>query len=159
MSRKPNGRDRHDRLTGDLFDYSPENEARLPSFAPEQIRAASIGAKISKAVAATLSESDLKRPEIATRMSEYLGQNVAKGTLDGYSSGAREDNKISLERALALCQATGDPRLLIMIVEELSLAVIEERFLPAALEAMAQAQIEDLQQQVKTYRARWRAAK
>lgn len=149
-----------DRAIGDLFDFIPNEKATVPSFSPETIKAATLTSKISKAVSITLCEADgLERTDVARRMSEYLGENVAEGTLNGYSSEARTNNKISVERAIALCHATGDFRLLSMMADELGLAVIEARYLPAVIEAMARAEIERLTVLANQSRKQWNGPK
>ncbi len=154
--RGPAGKDRHDHATGDLFQFEPEREAAIPNYPKEKVKAARLRDKISKAVSATLADvEDLERADIAYRMSEFLGVEVPENTLNGYASEARQTNTISVERAIALCHATGDPRLLALIADELGLAVIEAQYLPAVWEAMATAEIERLTDAKKRFRHQW----
>ena len=91
---------------------------------------ATVAASIARAVAATLRDSPLKRDDIATRMSGYLGERVSKHMLDAYASEARQEHAIPVTRLIALMHATGDRRLLQMRAEPMGWAVIERRHLP-----------------------------
>lgn len=151
---------KRDPHTADLFSFNPDRNATIPSFKADSIKAARLTSKISKAVAVTLNEAEgLERADVARRMTDFLGENVPPSTLDGYSSEARTTNKISVERAIALCHATNDFRLISMMASELGLAVIDERYLPAVTEAMALAQIEDLTEVAKLARKKWKGSR
>jgi hypothetical protein len=118
------------RVTGqpDLLDWQPPQPvARFPE---EQVRAVSLPARISRAVAAALHDAEADRETIATRMSAFLGERVSPSMLDAYASQAREGHNISVTRFLALLHATRDRRLLELLAEPLGWAVIERRHLP-----------------------------
>ena len=75
-------------------------------------RATSLADRISLAVAWALRTCPLSREEVALRMSRALGQVVSVHMLAGYASQAREDHRITLERFIALVEATGRLELL-----------------------------------------------
>ena len=104
--------------------------APITSFAPDQVRAANLGGRLSRAVATTLKDCPHPREDIARLMAEYLGEPVPPSALDAYASQAREGHKISACRLLALVQVTGDTRLLQLLAEEFGLCVIDRKYLP-----------------------------
>lgn len=114
----------------DLLDWQPP--AVLAAYRPERVRGATLAARIARAISETLADADrrgMSREEIASRMSAYLGERVSVNMLNAYASTARTDHSIGLPRTLALLRATGDRRLLEMLAEECSWAVIERRHL------------------------------
>ena len=120
--------------TLDLLAWEPPPAA--VSFPPEQIRAATIAARFSRAVAQTLRDCKKDRAQIAEEMGEYLGETVSVNMLDAYASEAREDHKINLPRFAALIHATQDYRLLSVLADLFDHVVIPERF-AAAVEIVA----------------------
>jgi hypothetical protein len=102
----------------------------VASFPADQVRAASLSQRISRAVAATLRDCKLDREEVAQRMGEYLGEPVRVPSLDAYASQAREGHRVPACRLMALVHVTGDARLLQLLADEFGLAVIERRYLP-----------------------------
>ncbi len=117
-----------DSRTPDLFSWEPPTLVRR--FEETRVRAASLRQRIALAVAETLKECGRPRDEVARRMSEWLGEEVSRSSLDAYAAQSREDHTISLLRVLALLHATGDVRLLQMAAELFGRSVIEDRFLP-----------------------------
>lgn len=112
----------------DLLDWQPPQPvARFPE---EQVRAASLAGRVSRAVAAALVDAADDRETIAARMSTFLGERVPPSMLDAYASQAREGHRISVPRFLALLHATKDRRLLELLAEPMGWAVIERRHLP-----------------------------
>lgn len=112
----------------DLLDWQPpETVARFPE---EQVRAVSLPARISRAVATALHDAEACRETIAARMSAFLGERVSPSMLDAYASQAREGHNISVTRFLALLHATRDRRLLELLAEPMGWAVIDRRHLP-----------------------------
>lgn len=108
-----------------LLDWHP------PEPYPEDaVRAATLGQRISRAVAQTLRDCRQDRRRIAERMGAYLGETVSLAMLDAYASQARGDHNISAVRLAALVHATGDERLLDLLAEPLGLAVIPRRMRP-----------------------------
>jgi hypothetical protein len=99
-------------------------------FDEDKVRAGTATGRVCRAVATTLRDSKVGRPEIARLMSEFSGQDVSKNMLDAYASQAREDHTISLVRFMALLHATRDRRLLELVAEQFGWSVIERRHLP-----------------------------
>ncbi len=141
-----------DAALGDLLDRVEVGHAETPRFDEKTIRASTLRSQISKAVAVTLRESEIERSDIATAMGDYLDESVPVGTLNGYASQARADNTISVERAIALCVATEDFRLITFIADQLKLAVIQRQYLPAVEEAMLTEQAELINERVRLLR-------
>lgn len=127
-------RHRGDDRTLDLLSWQPPEVVRR--FEVDQVRAASLRAQISKAVAVALKDCGKSREDVAEEMSEYLGEPTGKNMLDAYASEAREEHVINLVRFMGLIHATGDVRLLNMLAEPFGLAVVEQKYLPAIDEAM-----------------------
>lgn len=120
---------RGDTGTMDLLDWKPPKAAAR--FEDEEVRAATLSARIGRAIAVILKECEKSREEVAAEMSEFLGEDVSKAMLDAYCSQAREGHNISLVRAEALLHATGDPRIFGDILERHGFAVIPKRYLKA----------------------------
>jgi len=119
-------RDRRDRGTLDLLDWQPSEPA--VRFEAAQVRGATLGARICRAMAVALDECGASREDIAERMSEYLGVKVSKAMLDAYVSEARDTHTINIVRFAALVHATKDWRLLSLLPELFGFAVIDERY-------------------------------
>ena len=118
---------RGDRSTPDLLDWEPP--ALVQRYDETQVRAASLRARIAKAVAETLKAAPMPREQIADKMSDWLGEAVGKNMLDAYASEAREEQTISVLRLAALIHVTGDARLLQLIAEMFGHSVIDEKYL------------------------------
>lgn len=156
-------RARGDQRTLDLLNWQPPEVVR--QFEPEQVRAASLRAAVAKAVGAALKDCAQTRECVAEAMSEYLGEPVGKNILDAYASEAREEHVINVVRFLALVHATGDDRLLQLLVEPFGLAVIDRKYLPAIEAEMAadlidemRAKITQMEQRQALARKRWKGA-
>ncbi len=95
----------HDKHTLDLFnDWTPPKyAAELPE---ETTRGGTLDTQIARAISHALSQSNMSREELAKAMSDYLGVEVTRNMLDAYSSQARTDHKITLERFIALIEVT-----------------------------------------------------
>jgi len=138
-----------------LLDWTPPRDV-VVRFEDERVRTATLRAQLSRAVSETLSDATASRQDIAEKISAWLGESVSAPMLDNYASEAKEDHAISLPRAIALIQATGDVRLLQLIAEMFGHAVIEAKYVNAVNEAMVAEQIEKLAKQKKQYRQGWK---
>ena len=150
-------RDRHDQRTDDLLDWTPPEV--VDRYEPARIRAVELSDLVSRAVSETLIEAakqGLDRDEIARQMTERLGIEIRRSTLDAYASAAKADNRISLERAWVLMEVTGDYRLLQMIAESGGRAVIDARYLNAIDDAIIGDQMERLGRLRKQRRRGWK---
>ena len=110
----------------DLFGWASAADP-APKFAPETVRAATLQGQIAKAMKLTLAESGLERAEVARRMGDYLGEPVSLHMLNAYVSEAATDKAISLPRFIAFVQATGDRRLLNLLVEPFDFIAVDRR--------------------------------
>ena len=112
-----------------LLDWTPP--AAMVEFNPEDVRGATIAARLSRAVSMALKDCQAKRDEVAERMSRFLGgPPVTEAMINAYASVARVDHAISVPRFMALLHATRDRRLLQLVADEMGWAVIERRHLP-----------------------------
>lgn len=121
-------RDRADFSTLDLLtDWKPDTgQVR---YAESEVRAATLDARIAKAVAMALKSCGLDRDRVATEMTRFLGgERVSVAMLNAYASQAKENHKITLARFGALVHATKDFRLLSLLPEMFGYAVVEQRF-------------------------------
>lgn len=143
-----------DRRTIDLFSWEPPSVVR--SFDAAKVRAASLRAAMSKAVALALKESGKSRDQAAEEISAYLGEDCPKAALDAYSSEAREDHTINVIRFMGLLHVTRDIRLLNLLAEQFGWAVIPTKYLPAIEEAVLADKIEELQQRKNQARRTWK---
>ena len=119
-----------------------------------QVRAATIEARVSRAIAAALKDSVSDRQAVAEAMGEFLGQRVTKNMLDAYASVAREDHPITIARFVALLHATRDRRLRELIAEPLGWAVIDRKMLPLIELAAVQEKQRELHAQADALRRR-----
>lgn len=146
---------RGDNRTEDLLDWRPPIVAS--EFAePDRVNVRDTADRIARAVSETLRESDLDRDTIAAAMSEITGETVSKAVLDAYASVAKGSHRISLERALALVEATGNPNLLAHELKRLGWAVIPVRFVAAAEDAILDDQIHTLKLRQRAKRRTWK---
>lgn len=121
----------HDAAQRELLAWSPP--AAVERFAPERVRAATLAGKVKRGVAEALrhsTEAGRDREAIAAAMADYLGEEVAKSSLDAWSSEARESQVPSLVRFVALLKATQDPRLLQVLAQECGWVVVDRKWLP-----------------------------
>ncbi len=112
-------RTRRDPRTPDLFDYAGDKDP-IPRFEEKVSAIASLTHRICrgmKEAAERCKTNGVTRATIAKRMSEYLGDEITTQILDKYISPGSGDHQISVVRFLAFIHATGDKRLLNLIVE------------------------------------------
>ncbi len=124
----------------DLLEWAAANAG----FAEEAVRASSLSGRIARAVACVLRDCRLDRDEVAARMSAFLGERVGRSSLDQYASQARADYNISAVRLVALAHATGDTRLLGLLLDPFGLTPVPKH----ALDLLR------VQEQLKALRAR-----
>ncbi len=135
----------------DLLDWTPPQP--IAAFEPASVRAVTLSARVSQAVAQVLRDAGMERERVAAEMGRYLGQPVSPAMLDAYASEARAQHNISAVRLAALIWATGDRRPLQMLAETGGWAVIERRYLPV-IELAALGEHEDaLQRRRRELRA------
>lgn len=152
MARK---RDQH---TPDLFmDYQPGPV--VERFEDEDVQAWSLSARLSKAVARTMDESELSRADIASAMSEILKSTVSKAMLDGYASQAREQHSISAVRLAALVAVTNDARALNALLADARLIVIPKKYEALLRREKAREIKERAEREEQAADAEWKAGK
>lgn len=108
------------------------------AFEPHTVRAASLGASISKGVSQALKKCGRTREDVAKQMSDFLDEQVSLPMLNAYAAEAKSDHIINVVRFIALVHVTRDPRLLQLIAEMFDWAVVDKKYLP--LIEMAQLQ-------------------
>lgn len=113
----------------DLLGWEPSEPVK--AFEPHTVRAATLGATISKGVSQALKDSELSREEVAARMSDFLDEAVGVPMLNAYASEAKSEHIINVVRFIALIEVTRDRRLLELIARRFGWSVIEQRYLPA----------------------------
>lgn len=115
---------RGDRLTSDLLSWEPPKVAA--GFEDGAVRGSRIGNQISQVVRLALDGHD--RAAIADRMSEELGYPVSLHMIEKYASEAAEAHKITLERFIALVEATGCIDALGFIAKRFDRIVVPRKF-------------------------------
>lgn len=114
--------------TLDLFrDYQPEDDVAA-RIAPEITKGGTLNVQIARVVAHACQQSGKTREEIAKEMSAYLDQTITVNMLDAYASPARENHKITLERFIALLDATDCYGLLAFICQFVGYVAVPERY-------------------------------
>lgn len=114
--------------TLDLFrDYQPEEDVAA-RIAPEITKGGTLNVQIARVVAHACQQSGKTREKIAKEMSAYLDQTITVNMLDAYASPARENHKITLERFIALLDATDCYGLLAFICQFVGYVAVPERY-------------------------------
>lgn len=130
-----------------LLDWTPP-QAEL-AFDERDVRAATLEARISRAVSVALGDCRKSRRVVAREMSNILAEDVSEAMLDAYASVARQSHRISVSRFLALVQVTGDRRLLQLLSETMGWAVVEKRHLKLIEAALIREQEDALRRRRK----------
>lgn len=102
----------------------------IERFDDHSVQAASMRARIAKAISVMLTDTLYSRKEVAERMTDWLGEKVTENMLNAYASEARSDHSVSFLRMLALVHVTEDTRLLQIAAELVGHSVISDRYLP-----------------------------
>ena len=146
-----------DTLTLDLFEWQPPQVAvRMPA---ETVRGGTLRTQIARAVSQALKECDRSRDEVAAAMSDYLNQEVSKNMLDAYASPSRDEHHISLERFVALIEATGSYGLLGFVADHFDHVVVPSKYSDLIELHMVEEQIERQTQRKQALQARWKSAR
>ena len=116
-----------DQFTIDLFnDWKPPRIS--VGFEPGTIAGNRLGSRVSRAIAKAMKECGEDRTTIAGHMSERLGQKITVSALAAYASEAKVDNNITVERFIALVEATGKTELLGFLAEDFDMAVVPSKY-------------------------------
>jgi hypothetical protein len=145
---------RRDPHTLDLWrDWTPPEDVAA-RFEPEVAKGGTLDVKIARVLSEAMSRSGKSRAEIAAQMSDYLGQNVTENMLDCYASPARRDHKITLERFIALLDATACYELLGFVAEFVGFVAVPERYSEIIQLWETEERMADLERQRVTLRGR-----
>jgi hypothetical protein len=136
--------------TDDLLSWVAPQPVK--AFAPERVRAASLGATLSRGVSEAL--KGRSRDQVAQAMSDYLGEVISTNMLDKYASEAAAEHVVNVVRFMALIYATKDRRLLQLIAEPFGWSVVEQRHLDAIELAAALEERERLNGEIDAARKR-----
>lgn len=118
---------RRDLDTMDLFrDYQPPEVAAR--FGPDIARGGTLDVRIANVLSEAMTRSGKPRAQIAAEMSDWLGQRISENMLDQYASPARRDQKITLERFIALIEATGCHELIGFVAEPSGFVAVPGRY-------------------------------
>ena len=146
---------RRDTSTIDLFrDFEPTPVVRR--FDAEEIKAWSAARRLARAIAVSL--EGFKRDEVATQMSEQLGEPVSKATLDAYAS-PEKPHAIPAHRLAALYNATGDERLFNALLNEVGLIAVPAKYEALLKRERAREMKERLEREEQAADAQWRASR
>lgn len=141
--------------THDLLSWSPPEPVKR--FAPDEVRAASLDARICKAMALALKECPWDRSYVAAQMSQFLGERVSEAMLNAYVSPARTTHQISLTRFMALVHVTKDRRLLELLADMMGWCVVDERYAEAIKEVELAEKRDEIERQLTLTRAKRRS--
>lgn len=151
MTRR-SSRDPH---TLSLLEWQPPEPVK--KFAQSEVRAASLDARICKAIVVALRDAGAAREVIAARMSAYLGETVSLAMLNAYASPARSTHTINVVRFVALVHATHDRRLLELLAEMFGWSVVDERYADAIAEVELAEKAEEISRQLQLTRMKRRS--
>ena len=115
---------RGDTLTGELLSWEPPKVAA--GFDEGAVRGTRLGSQISQVVRLALEGRD--RAAVADRMSEELGYPLSLNMIEKYASEGAEANKITLERFIALIEATGCIDALAFVAERFDHMVVPAKY-------------------------------
>lgn len=146
-----------DPYTADLFEWQPPQVAvNMPA---EAVRGGTLRTQIARAVSQALKECGQSREDVARAMSAYLEQDVSKNMLDAYASPSRDEHHISLERFLALIEATGGYGLLGFIADHFNHVVVPAKYSDLIELHMVEEQLERQTLRKNALLARWKATR
>ncbi|WP_275789752.1 hypothetical protein [Pararhizobium gei] len=144
---------RRDPDTMDLFrDYQPP--AVVARFEPDVAKGGTLDVKIARVLSEAMAMSGKPRDTIAAEMSDYLGQRVTENMLDVYASPARRDQKITVERFIALIDATGCYELLNFLCEFSGFVAVPARYAEVIQLWQTEERLADLERQRAALRGR-----
>jgi hypothetical protein len=149
---------KRDTTTIDMFkDFAPK--CVVARYDETQVRAATLSARMARAVAATLKDHDGARSALAAEMTAYLGERISENMLNQYASQASEQHAIPAHRLVALAIVTNDARLINALLADTGLIAVQSKYEPLIDREMTREAIEKLQRDEAAKDARWRAAR
>ncbi|MDX5595293.1 hypothetical protein [Pseudovibrio sp. SPO723] len=143
--------------TGDLLSWQPPKvEAR---FDPDRVRAASLPAKVARALSEALRTDRRSREEVAAALSDRLGEAIRRDSLDAWASEARESSNISAYRLMALVAVLNSKELLNELLTGTDMIVVDRKYRPLIeRELMEEAQLR-LKRMIQQADREWRGKK
>ena len=151
---------RRDPLTRDLFAWQPPSVA--VGYGAEVAGRGALDNKIARLIGQALRDArdarDLKRVEVAQKMTVFLGRTVSEAMLNKWSSEGSEDHRIPLDAFIALVDATGAQELLGFVPGEFGLVVIEQQYAELIRLHLIREKVKDLQAQEHALMAQLRAS-
>jgi hypothetical protein len=149
---------RRDDRTLDLF-RDVEPPAVVARYDEELVRAATLSARMSRAVAQCLKDSSLSREKIAAEMASFLGEDVPVSVLNAYASQAKDKHQISAVRLLALAVVTKDEALINALLGAAGLIAVPSRYEALLKRERARERRERAELEEKAADAQWQAAR
>ena len=148
---------RGDKLTGDLLAWSPpEVEAR---FEPVRVRAATLAGRVCRVLAEAMRADGRSREDIAADLSEFLGEDISRDSLDAWASEARDRSNISAYRLFALVKVLGSKELLNELLADTEMLVVDRKYKALIERELAIETRERLNRFIDAADADWRARK
>lgn len=147
-----------DTRTLDLFrDIEPA--AVVERYDEAQVRAATLPARIARAVATTLKDYDGDRSSLAAEMTSCLCERVTENMLNQYASQANAQHAIPAHRLIALAIVASDARLINALLADTGLIAVLSKYEPLIAREMQLEAIEKLQRKVAANDAQWKASR
>lgn len=144
-----------DDLTGDLLNWEPPKvEAR---FEETRVRAATLAGKVCRVLAEALKQDGRSREEMASDLSNYLGEDISRDSLDAFSSEAREKNNISAYRLFALFKLLKAPELLNELLADTDFFVVDRKYRPLIDRELAKETRKKLDRLIDAADAEWKS--
>ena len=148
---------RGDQMTGDLLSWQPPKvEARLEE---ERVRAATLAGKVCRVLAEALKVDGRSREDIAAEVSEFLGEEISRDSLDAWASEARERNNVAAYRLIALVKVLGAPAILNELLADTDMLVVDRKYKALIERELALETRARLDRFIEAQDAAWRAHK
>ena len=148
---------RGDKMTGDLLSWEPPKVA--PRYEEARVRASSLAGKVCRVLSEALKEDGRSRDDIAEELSDYLGEEISSGTIDTWTSEARENNNISAYRFFALAQILGSAEMFNELLTGTRMIVVDQKYQPLIERELALEKKADLEQFIASRDKEWRLSK
>jgi hypothetical protein len=148
---------RGDKMTGDLLSWEPPKVA--PRFEETRVRASSLARKVCRVLAESLKEDGRSREDIAAQLSEFLGEEISRDSMDAWTSEARENNNISAYRYFALARILGSAEMLNELLTDTNMIVVDQKYQPLIERELALEKKEALEQFIASRDKEWRLSK
>ena len=146
---------KRDTFTIDMF-KGFEPSPVVARYAEEQVRAATMAARMARAVTATLKAAG-DRAKVAGDMSKYLGERVTENMLNQYASQANAQHTIPAHRLIALAIVTGDARLINALLTDTGLIAVEAKYEQLIDREVLREEADRIQRKIAEKDAKWRA--